>query len=89
MIFVITELTIVKLIRQLDEICKVKDSTYDIKGLVEILTNDLALGTDIEIDRVQLDETLQKLKFERMSVNDSDPYLPETRKKAFEAFTSS
>jgi hypothetical protein len=62
---VITELTLIKLIKQLDENCKAADSSYDTKSLVEFLA-DMALGfIDLKMEKVQLEEVLEHFKSER------------------------
>ena len=62
---VITELTLIKLIRQLDENCKVTNSSYDTKGLVEFLAEQALDFTEMKMDMAQLDKILEKFKSER------------------------
>ena len=61
---VITELTIVKLIIQLDENCN-RLGPYDTKSLVEFLADMVLNTSDMKIDLKGLDETLEKFIGER------------------------
>ena len=61
---VITELTIVKLIKQLDENCN-RLGPYDTKSLVEFLADMVLDTSDMKIDLKGLDETLEKFIGER------------------------
>jgi hypothetical protein len=61
---VIAELTLMKLVRQLDENCN-RFGPYNTKSLVEDLT-DRALDTSgMKVDPKELDETLEKFIVER------------------------